>query len=103
MAEERSLLKLVSVIAELGTDAEFVESLVKAEIVYVEHDRSGEALISLQDAERIRLVRLLIRDLEVNLAGVEVILHMRESMLAMHKQVDEILDAVAEELRARKP
>jgi MerR family transcriptional regulator/heat shock protein HspR len=103
MAERRSFLKLVRVLSDLDADAEFVESLVQAEIVYVEHDQQGEALISAEDAERVRLVKLLIRELDVNLAGVEVILHMRESMLAMHKQVEEILDAVAEELRGRKP
>jgi hypothetical protein len=103
MAERTSRLRLVRVIAELGTDAEFVESLVRAEIIYVEHDPRGEVLISPADAERLRLVMLLIRDLEVNLPGAEVILHMRESMLAMQQQVEEILNAVAEEIRGRKP
>jgi MerR family transcriptional regulator/heat shock protein HspR len=95
------VLKVVKVVAELGTDLEFVETLVHADIIHIEHDAAGEAVISTEDAERIRLVRLLTSELDVNLAGVEVILHMREDMMAMQRQVEEILDAVAAELRAR--
>lgn len=101
MAESRSLLKVVRVVAELNADAELVAALVDAEIIHLEHDREGEVLISPEDAERLRLVQVLTRELDVNLAGVEVILHMRESMVAMRKQVEEILEAVTREVRQR--
>jgi hypothetical protein len=35
----------------------------------------------------------------VNLPGVEVIMHMRESMLAMQRQFSDVLDALVEEMR----
>jgi MerR family transcriptional regulator/heat shock protein HspR len=98
----RTLLKVFRVAAELGTDVQFVEEMARAEIIRIERDQAGEALISAEDAERLRLVQLLTRDLEVNLEGVEVILHMREEMVAMQRQVQEILAAVAAELRARR-
>lgn len=97
----RTLLKVIRVAAELGTNLEFVESLAQAELIHIEHDPAGEALISTEDAERVRLVQLLTSELDVNLAGAEVILHMREEMMAIHRQVQEILEAVAGELRAR--
>jgi MerR family transcriptional regulator/heat shock protein HspR len=41
------------------------------------------------------------RDLDVNLAGVEVILHMRDELLSMHTQFDEVLRSLVQELRKR--
>ena len=37
--------------------------------------------------------------MEVNLPGVEVIINMRESMLAMQRQFSDILEAVVAEMR----
>jgi MerR family transcriptional regulator, heat shock protein HspR len=45
-----------------------------------------------EDLERIRVILALSRELGVNWAGIEVILHMRERMVEMQQQVDEILD-----------
>jgi hypothetical protein len=44
-------------------------------------------------------VRTLVAELGVNLAGVEVILHMRERMLDQRREVERILETVACELR----
>lgn len=101
MGENPRMLKVVRVVAELHTDVEFVHELAEAELIQLERDVGGEALISEKDAERVRVVHLLTSDLDVNLAGVEVILHMRETMVAMQRQLQEILEAVAEEMRAR--
>ena len=50
-----------------------------------------------------RLVMMLTSELDVNLPGVEVIMHMRDSMLAMQHQFAEILDALVDEMRRRLP
>ncbi len=47
------------------------------------------------------LIRVLVRELDVNLAGVEVILHMREDLFSMQRQFDEILRSLVEEMRRR--
>ena len=52
---------------------------------------------------RLEIILTLTRDLGVNLAGVEVILHMREQMERMQGEVDRLLEFVkrqAEERRA---
>lgn len=52
---------------------------------------------------RLEIILTLTRDLGVNLAGVEVILHMREQMEKMQGEVDRLLDFVkrmADERRA---
>ena len=53
------------------------------------------------DVERLHLILSLTRDLGVNLAGVEVVLNMREKMLKMQQEISELLDALQAEVRAR--
>jgi MerR family transcriptional regulator/heat shock protein HspR len=55
----------------------------------VEPDRtvSGFRLYTDRDIERIRQIRRLRDDLGVNLAAVEVILHMRERMLDLRREI----------------
>jgi MerR family transcriptional regulator/heat shock protein HspR len=44
-----------------------------------------------EDLERLEVILQLTRELGVNLAGVEIILNMREKMEAMQRQVDEFI------------
>jgi MerR family transcriptional regulator, heat shock protein HspR len=44
-----------------------------------------------EDLERLEVILKLTRELGVNLAGVEIILNMREKMEAMQRQVDEFI------------
>ncbi|MEW5900573.1 MAG: MerR family transcriptional regulator [Acidobacteriota bacterium] len=50
-----------------------------------------------EDLKRLELILNLIRELGVNLAGVEVILNMRERMLQMEDEVKELLEYVKKE------
>jgi len=50
-----------------------------------------------EDLERLELILDLIRDLGVNLAGVEVVLNMREKMREIESQVNELLDYIKNE------
>jgi len=55
---------------------------------------------SAYDMERLRLAKTLMEDMDVNLPGVEIILRMRESMIRMRKQFDDILDDLASQIRS---
>jgi MerR family transcriptional regulator/heat shock protein HspR len=55
---------------------------------------------SQEDVERIELILRLTKELGVNLAGVEVILNMRDRMERMQRQVNELLRAMAEQFDA---
>lgn len=59
----------------------------------------GHEVLSAEDAERLRVIALLMRDMDVNLAGVEVILHMREDMLSLRHQFDEVVRSLVAELK----
>lgn len=54
-------------------------------------------LYSNEDLKQLELILNLIRDLGVNLAGVEVILNMRQRMQQMETEVNELLDYIKKE------
>jgi MerR family transcriptional regulator/heat shock protein HspR len=56
------------------------------------------------DLERLEVILKLTRELGVNLAGVEIILNMREKMAAMQLQIEEFVSTLNRELtlQARK-
>jgi len=47
------------------------------------------------ELDKLRLVKVLMEEMEVNLPGVEVILRMRQNMLQMRRQFDDILEDLA--------
>jgi MerR family transcriptional regulator/heat shock protein HspR len=54
-----------------------------------------------EDLERLEVILKLTRELGVNLAGVEIILNMREKMEAMQKQMEGFIDTLNQELSER--
>ncbi|MCG8457264.1 MAG: MerR family transcriptional regulator [Holophagales bacterium] len=52
--------------------------------------------------KRLEIVLTLTRELGVNLAGVEVILNMREQMERMQQEMDEVLEFVRQEAAQRR-
>src|SRR5260370_11551037 len=58
-------------------------------------------LYTQEDLERLEVILKLTRDLGVNLAGVEIILNMREKMSAMQRQIEEFVTTLNQELTLR--
>ena len=54
-----------------------------------------------EDLDRLEVILHLTRDLGVNLAGVEIILNMREKMEEMHRQIQDFVVTVNSELASR--
>ena len=55
------------------------------------------------DLERLEVILHLTRDLGVNLAGVEIILNMREKMMQMQVQIESFVETLNQELSDRVP
>jgi MerR family transcriptional regulator/heat shock protein HspR len=53
-----------------------------------------------EDLDRLEVILQLTRELGVNLAGVEIILNMREKMAAMQRQMEEFVNSLNLELAA---
>jgi MerR family transcriptional regulator, heat shock protein HspR len=58
-------------------------------------------LYTAEDVERLEVILHLTRDLGVNLAGVDIILNMREKMGEMQAQIQEFIATLNAELAAR--
>jgi len=58
-------------------------------------------LYTAEDVERLEVILHLTRDLGVNLAGVDIILNMREKMGQMQTQIQEFVATLNRELAAR--
>ena len=56
-----------------------------------------------EDLERLEVILKLTRELGVNLAGVEIILNMREKMEAMQNQIEQFVSTLNQELASRRP
>lgn len=85
----------------LDIDERLLETIAREGLIVVKHSTEGEAVLSEVDADRLCVIVRLMRDLEVNLAGVEVILHMREELISMQHQFDEVMHSLVDELRKR--
>lgn len=92
-------VKVAEVIDQLHIAMDFLDALQAEDLIHVKSSSEGDLVMSADDLERVRVALLLTGELDVNLPGVEVIMHMRDSMLAMQRQFSEVLDALAEELR----
>jgi len=55
-------------------------------------------LYSDEDLERLEFILFLTRELGVNLAGVDIILNMKEQMEELQKQIDQLLEFIQNEL-----
>ena len=78
----------------------FLAKLEQEEIVCpVCRKRPPSRVYPTGELEKVRLAKILVEDMGVNLAGVDVILRMRRNMIEMRKQFDDILEALARDLR----
>lgn len=85
-----------------GLEESFLDRLEAEDLVCSsELEPMVERVFYVDQVERIRIICNLMEDLEVNLPGVEVILGMRENMIRMQRQFDEILEALIKELKTR--
>ena len=60
-------------------------------------------LYTQEDLERLEVILNLTRDLGVNLAGVEVILNMRQRLEEMQREMQEFVEYVEREFTSRSP
>lgn len=82
-----------------GLSLAYLEMLEREGLIAVKRTLDDVVVISSADLERARVSALLTEELEVNLAGAEVILRMRDDMIAMRRQFDEILVDLVDALK----
>ena len=93
---------LTEVIEFFDVDERFLKDLESEEIICAEMAEADSARrFCMDELEKLRLAKILVEDMDVNLPGVEVILRMRRNMLDMRRQFDAILEDVNRHLRGR--
>ncbi|MSP38258.1 MAG: MerR family transcriptional regulator [Deltaproteobacteria bacterium] len=93
----RKYLRITEVTKICGVDVKFVKRLEQEKVIYP-IIRHSEKFYPLNQVDRVRIARLLIEEMGVNLEGAEVALNMREQMIAMQRQFSEILRLLGREL-----
>jgi MerR family transcriptional regulator, heat shock protein HspR len=89
MGMARKYLRITEVVELCGVDKKFVRRLERERVIRA-LTRENRKLYSLDQVDRVRVARLLMEELGLNLEGIEVVLHMREQMIAMQRQVREL-------------
>jgi len=85
----------ISIVAEIvGLHEQSLRMYERRGLIRPGRSEGNIRLFSDEDVERVRTIKRLIDDLGVNLAGAEVILHMREQMDAMRLELEQLRESV---------
>ena len=94
----RKYLRITEVIKICGVNEEFIDSLERERIIQPTMRRNLR-FYAPDQVDRVRVAYLLIEEMGVNLEGAEVALHMREQMIAMQRQFNELLRLLEKQLK----
>jgi MerR family transcriptional regulator/heat shock protein HspR len=82
---------VISVAARMvGMHAQSLRNYERIGLIRPSRSRGRVRYYSQSDIERLRSIQRMIQDMGVNLAGVEVIMNMREQMQQMHREMDRL-------------
>lgn len=95
MPKKKKPYYMISVVAEMfNVHPQTLRTYEREGLIRPARTQGNTRLYSQADLERIELILRLTNELKVNLAGVEVILNMREQMEQMRREVAETFEAV---------
>ena len=99
MAVRGHKLYMISVVSEmLGIHPQTLRIYEREGFIKPKRSNGNTRLYSEEDVERLEMVLRLTRELGVNLAGVDVILSMREKMEQLQREMEETIVGLREEL-----
>ena len=107
MVTREHRLFMISVVSEmLGIHPQTLRIYEREGFITPKRSGGNTRLYSEEDVEKLELILRLTRDLGVNLAGVEVILSMREKMEQMQREMEDTIrlrrDELEREIRRRE-
>ena len=94
----RKYLRITEVTKICSVDIKFVKRLEQEQVIRP-IIRRQEKVYPLDQVDRVRVARLLIEEMGVNFEGAEVALNMREQMIAMQRQFNEILRLLGKRIK----
>jgi MerR family transcriptional regulator/heat shock protein HspR len=91
----RRYIEITEVIKVCKVDRDFIQQLERESVIRPVVQRRRK-LYPPDQVDRIRIANLLIQEMGVNFEGAEVVLNMREQMIAMQRQFDEVLRLIGD-------
>ena len=99
---DKGFWSVKEVVEIFEVDERFLQELEEEDILCpVCQDKQSSKVFSTSELEKIRLAKILVEEMDVNVAGVEIILRMRQMMFEMRKQFDDILEDLARQVREK--
>src|SRR5579872_6195657 len=100
-AKSRAAYMISSVAEQYSVHPQTLRLYEREGLLKPSRSEGNTRLYTPEDVERLEVILHLIRDLGVNLAGVEIILNMREKMGEMQLQIQEFVATLNRELVTR--
>lgn len=102
MAKRRKAGYMISAVAEqYQVHPQTLRMYEREGLLTPSRSEGNTRLYTEQDLERLEVILQLTRELGVNLAGVEIILNMREKMGAMQRQIEAFVASLNDEMAQR--
>ena len=100
-ARSKAAYMISSVAEQYGVHPQTLRLYEREGLLKPSRSDGNTRLFTDEDLERLEVILHLTRDLGVNLAGVEIILNMRNRMESMQKQIEEFVQSLNLELANR--
>jgi len=95
---------MISAVAEMyGIHPQTLRLYEREGLLKPSRTEGNTRLYTDEDLQRLEFILSLARDLGVNIAGIAIILQMRERMEAMQKEMQEFFTYIQKEMLARSP
>jgi MerR family transcriptional regulator, heat shock protein HspR len=100
-AKTKAAFMISAVAEQYGVHPQTLRLYEREGLLKPSRSEGNTRLYTTEDVERLEVILHLTRDLGVNLAGVDIILNMREKMGQMQSQITEFIATLNSELAAR--
>src|ERR1051325_7659086 len=100
-AKSKAAYMISSVAEQYGLHPQTLRLYEREGLLKPSRSEGNTRLYTDDDLERLEVILHLTRDLGVNLAGVEIILNMREKMSEMQSQIEEFIATLNQEFASR--
>jgi MerR family transcriptional regulator, heat shock protein HspR len=100
-AKSKAAFMISAVAEQYGVHPQTLRLYEREGLLKPSRSEGNTRLYTSEDVERLEVILHLTRDLGVNLAGVDIILNMREKMGQMQSQIQEFIATLNSELAAR--
>jgi MerR family transcriptional regulator/heat shock protein HspR len=99
--DKREPLYMISVVSRmLGVHPQTLRLYEREGLIHPKRN-NRQRLYSEEDIEKINMILRLTREMGVNKAGVEIILRLRDRFEFLHREVEEMMDCLEEDMKKR--